>query len=61
MQSTLLTGAIVGAFSDLPLGTKLLLVGIVIALIYGMKGGKGGSSGKSGGGSSSGAATPPAE
>lgn len=42
-------GALIGAFSDIPMGTKLLFVGIIIAIIIANKGGKGGG----------GSATPP--
>lgn len=50
--------AFLGAFSDIPMGTKILFLIIIIAVIFankGVKGGKGGSGGSSTGGS----ATPP--
>lgn len=53
-QGILAFGAISGAFSDIPMGTKLLFIAIIAAVIFASKGGKGGSGNKSGG--SSGAA-----
>ena len=55
-MNLLALGSIIGAFSDIPLGTKLLFIVIIIAIIAASKGGK-----NSGGGSyngSSGASTP---
>ena len=43
--------AFLGAFSDIPMGTKILFLIIIIAVIFANKGGKGGSGGSSTGGS----------
>lgn len=51
--------AFLGAFSDIPMGTKVLFLIIIIAVIFANKGGKGGKGG-SGGSSTGGSATPPA-
>lgn len=53
--------AFLGAFSDIPMGTKILFLIIIIAVIFANKGGKGGKGrkGGSGGSSTGGSATPP--
>lgn len=50
--------AFLGAFSDIPMGTEILFLIIIIAVIFANKGGKGGKGG-SGGSSTGGSATPP--
>ena len=49
--------AFLGAFSDIPMGTKILFLIIIIVVIFANKGGKGGKGGSCGFG---GSATPPA-
>lgn len=52
-MNILAIGSIAGAFNDIPLGTKLLFLAIIIAIIAANKGGKSSGGGRSSGGGSS--------